>query len=219
MTSRCVPMVRCNCISPTPGKAVWFRPSPQFRRAARRRVEGRHRIFVGTRRIACHAGRPAQPRRNPCRSAREHPAGLRTETRLHTGSLARLHRDRRRRTCGFLFARVGVLWAGVLAATTIAAVQSLAWLLFVNSHMLLDAANPSFCTSALAFFAGLSARRLEVSRAREALKASFADSLPVRAIQAIAAKPALLKLAAKPAPLRASPATSAALRRSPKLRG
>ncbi|MGB8366154.1 MAG: CHASE2 domain-containing protein [Rhizomicrobium sp.] len=93
----------------------------------------------------------------------------------------------------YLFARVGVLSAGVLAAAAILGIQSLAWFLFANTQILLDAANPSVAL-AVAFIAGFSARRLEVSRARNGLKSSFADSLPARAIQAIAAKPSLLRL-------------------------
>jgi adenylate cyclase len=93
----------------------------------------------------------------------------------------------------FLLARGRFLWAGILTVGAIVAAQALAWFLFANAQMLLDAANPSLAM-ALAFSAGLFARGLEVNRARTQLKASFADSLPARTISAIAKKPSLLKL-------------------------
>ena len=73
------------------------------------------------------------------------------------------------------------------------AAQTLAWFLFANAQLLLDAANPS-AALALACFGGLAARRLEVGRARANLRTSFSDSLPARTILAIARKPSLLKL-------------------------
>jgi adenylate cyclase len=93
----------------------------------------------------------------------------------------------------FLLARGRFLWAGILTISAIAAAQALAWFLFADAQMLLDAANPSLAMAA-AFCAGLFARGLEVNRARTQLKASFADSLPARTITAIAKKPSLLKL-------------------------
>jgi adenylate cyclase len=93
----------------------------------------------------------------------------------------------------FLLARGHFLWAGILTLGSIAAAQALAWFLFADAQMLLDAANPSLAVGA-AFCAGLFARSLEVGRARTQLKSSFADSLPARTISAIAKKPSLLKL-------------------------
>ena len=81
----------------------------------------------------------------------------------------------------FLLARGRFLWAGILTVGAIVAAQALAWFLFANAQMLLDAANPSLAMAA-AFCAGLFARGLEVNRARTQLKASFADSLPARTI-------------------------------------
>jgi adenylate cyclase len=93
----------------------------------------------------------------------------------------------------FLFVRGRVLWAGVLAFCAIAAAQGLAWFLFANAQMLLDAANPSVALAA-AFLFGLSARRFEVAQTRTQLKTAFTDSLPTKTIMAIAKKPSLLKL-------------------------
>jgi len=93
----------------------------------------------------------------------------------------------------FLLARGRFLWAGILTLGAIAAAQALAWFLFADAQMLLDAANPSLAVG-VAFCAGLFARSLEVGRARTQLKSSFADNLPARTISAIAKQPSLLKL-------------------------
>ena len=81
----------------------------------------------------------------------------------------------------------------ILTIGAIVAAQSLAWFLFADTQMLLDAANPSIAM-AVAFLRGLFVRGLEVERARTQLRTSFADSLPAKTILAIAKKPSLLKL-------------------------
>lgn len=93
----------------------------------------------------------------------------------------------------FLLARGRYLWASILTVAAIAAAQGLAWVLFANGQMLLDAADPSLALAA-ALVTGLFARSLEVERARTTLKSSFADSLPEKTILAIAKKPSLLRL-------------------------
>ncbi len=93
----------------------------------------------------------------------------------------------------FLFARGSTLWAGVLALGAIAAAQGLAWFLFANAQMLLDAAAPSAALAG-AFIVGCAARQFELARARTNLRSSFADSLPDRAVAAIARRPSLFKL-------------------------
>jgi adenylate cyclase len=92
-----------------------------------------------------------------------------------------------------LFARANAIWAGALALVAIAAAQGFSWFLFSNSQVLLDSMTPS-AALALAFGAGLSARSLEVARARARLKGSFSDQLSGNAIEEIAHAPALLKL-------------------------
>jgi adenylate cyclase len=93
----------------------------------------------------------------------------------------------------FLLARRRIASAGILALVAIAAAQLLAWVLFSNAHMLLDAANPS-AALALAGLAGIAIRGLEISRSRARLKLTFADSLPDKVIHAVARRPALLRL-------------------------
>jgi adenylate cyclase len=93
----------------------------------------------------------------------------------------------------FLFLRGNMLGAGIAAAGAIAVAQAIAWVLFSDSRLLLDAANPTLAVGAT-FAGGAAARRFEVTRARTLLKSLFADSLPAKTVSAIVSNPALLKL-------------------------
>ena len=92
-----------------------------------------------------------------------------------------------------LFARAGVIWAGILAAIAIAGAQAFGWFLFTNAHLLLDSINPSFAL-ATAFAGGLATRAIDITRKRTELRRSFSDMLPAEALDHIARAPALLKL-------------------------
>jgi adenylate cyclase len=93
-----------------------------------------------------------------------------------------------------LFARAGVLWAGVLAGIAIIAAQAFTWFLFTNAQVLLDSMNPSVAL-ALVFAAGFATRSFEILRAQQTLAHAFEDKLSQAAIEKIARKPELLKLA------------------------
>jgi adenylate cyclase len=92
-----------------------------------------------------------------------------------------------------LLARTNAWWAGAFAVAAIGAAQGLSWMLFANSHVLLDAATPNAALS-LVFATGLVTRAVEVARARADVKGSFSDLLPLNAIEEIAHAPGLLKL-------------------------
>jgi len=92
-----------------------------------------------------------------------------------------------------LFARAGLLWAGLLALAAIAAAQAFTWYLFTASHLLLDSLNPTIALAAV-FASGLAARSYEIARTRNVLRRSFADALPPADFDRIARTPALLKL-------------------------
>ena len=93
-----------------------------------------------------------------------------------------------------LLARIGILWGGALALAAIAAAQSFGWMLFTNSHVLLDTATPSIAL-ALCWFGGFGARVAGIAGTRSELKRSFAGMLPVPALDRISREPDLLKLA------------------------
>ncbi len=75
-----------------------------------------------------------------------------------------------------LFARAGVLWAGVLAGVAIIGAQAFTWFLFTNAQVLLDSMNPSVAL-AVCFAAGFATRSVEVLRAQQQLTNAFADKL------------------------------------------
>ena len=93
-----------------------------------------------------------------------------------------------------LFARAGVLWAGVLAAVAVVAAQAFTWFLFTNAQVLFDSMNPSVALT-LIFAAGFATRSFEILRAQMQLKHAFENKLSQTAIEEIARKPELLKLA------------------------
>jgi adenylate cyclase len=93
-----------------------------------------------------------------------------------------------------LFARAGVLWAGVLTIVAIVGAQAFTWFLFTNAQVLLDSMNPSVAL-AICFAAGFATRSFEVLRAHQQLTHAFEDKLSLAAIEKIARKPELLKLA------------------------
>jgi len=86
-----------------------------------------------------------------------------------------------------------LVWAGVLAVVAIAGAQAFAWFLFLNAHLLLDAANPSIGL-AFVFIGGVATRATQITRRRAELERSFADALPEAALHQIARSPSLLKL-------------------------
>ncbi|HEV2563439.1 MAG TPA: adenylate/guanylate cyclase domain-containing protein [Rhizomicrobium sp.] len=92
-----------------------------------------------------------------------------------------------------LFARAGLLWAGLLTLAAIAAAQAFTWYLFTASHLLLDSLNPTIALVAV-FAGGLAARSYEIARTRNVLRRSFSDALPQADFDQIARTPALLKL-------------------------
>jgi adenylate cyclase len=92
-----------------------------------------------------------------------------------------------------LFARAGVLWAGVLTAVAIIGAQAFTWFLFTNAQVLLDSMNPSVAL-ALCFAAGFATRSVEILHARQQLTRAFEDKLSPTAIETIARRPELLKL-------------------------
>jgi adenylate cyclase len=93
----------------------------------------------------------------------------------------------------FLFARSGLLWAGLAAAGLIAGAQIFTWAMFANSRMLIDSLGPSL-TLAFMFAAGVAAGAREFTRTRSNLKHAFAEALPPSVLERIARRPALLKL-------------------------
>jgi adenylate cyclase len=93
-----------------------------------------------------------------------------------------------------LFARAGVLWAGVLAGVAIIGAQAFTWFLFTNAQVLLDSMNPSVAL-AVCFASGFATRSFEILRAQQKLTNAFADKLSAASIEKIAHKPELLKLA------------------------
>jgi adenylate cyclase len=92
-----------------------------------------------------------------------------------------------------LLMRAGLLWSGLFALVMIGAAQGFAWYLFSSAHQLIDAATPSL-TLALGFLGGAVARAGAIAGARASLRRSFADMLPVAAIEKIARDPSRLKL-------------------------
>jgi adenylate cyclase len=92
-----------------------------------------------------------------------------------------------------LFARAGVLWAGVLTIVAIIGAQAFTWFLFTNAQVLLDSMNTSVALAAC-FAAGFAARSFEILSARQQLTRAFENRLSPTAIETIARKPELLKL-------------------------
>ncbi|HUJ45882.1 MAG TPA: adenylate/guanylate cyclase domain-containing protein [Rhizomicrobium sp.] len=92
-----------------------------------------------------------------------------------------------------LFARAGVLWAAVLAIVAILGAQASTWFLFANARLLIDSMNPSIAIAA-AFLGGLATRAAQITHARAELQRSFADALPLPALEQIARTPSLLKM-------------------------
>jgi adenylate cyclase len=92
-----------------------------------------------------------------------------------------------------LFARFGVLWAGVFTVAGIAVAGYVSFHLYSADRVLFDALGPGLGLAAV-FAAGGAARGFEVTRSRMRLRNAFADTLPFDAIEQIARKPQLLKL-------------------------
>ncbi|HWA31675.1 MAG TPA: adenylate/guanylate cyclase domain-containing protein [Rhizomicrobium sp.] len=92
-----------------------------------------------------------------------------------------------------LIARIGLLWGGAFAVSAIAAAQSFGWVLFTNSHILLDTATPTVALL-LCWFGGFGARVASIAGTRNELKRSFAGMLPAPALDRISREPSLLKL-------------------------
>ena len=95
--------------------------------------------------------------------------------------------------CVFLFARLGVRWAGLFVLCTIAGVSYVSWRLYAGEHVLFDALGLNVGLAAV-WLAGAGARGLEIAASRSRLKLAFADALPARTIDQIARNPQLMKL-------------------------
>jgi adenylate cyclase len=92
-----------------------------------------------------------------------------------------------------LMARLRGLWAGLFAATAIAAGFYGSWFAFIRGHMLLDAATPSL-SLALIFAAGAIMRAAEINAARANLRLAFSEALPHASVEKIAHSPQLLSV-------------------------
>ncbi|MDE1937725.1 MAG: adenylate/guanylate cyclase domain-containing protein [Alphaproteobacteria bacterium] len=95
--------------------------------------------------------------------------------------------------CVFIFARLGVRWAGLFVVCTIAGVSYVSWQLYAGEHVLFDALGLNLGLAAV-WLAGASARGLEIAVLRSRLKLAFADALSPRMIDQIARNPQLMKL-------------------------
>jgi adenylate cyclase len=95
--------------------------------------------------------------------------------------------------CVFVFARLGMRWAGLFVLCTIAGVSYVSWRLYANQHVLFDALGLNLALVAV-WLAGASARGFEIARMRSRLRLAFADALPARIIDQIARNPQLMKL-------------------------
>ena len=93
----------------------------------------------------------------------------------------------------FLFARLGVRWAGLFVACVIAAVATVSWRLYVGERVLFDALGLSMGLASV-WLAGAGARWLEIAGLRSKLRLAFADALPARTIDLIARNPQRMKL-------------------------
>jgi adenylate cyclase len=92
-----------------------------------------------------------------------------------------------------LFARFGVVWAGLFTGAAILAAFYVSWHLYAANHVLFDALGPSMGFAAI-FAVGAAARMIEIAASRARLRTAFADALPYAAIEVIARKPQLLRL-------------------------
>ena len=95
--------------------------------------------------------------------------------------------------CVFVFARLGMRWAGLFVLCIVAGVSYVSWRLYANQHVLFDALGLNLALAAV-WLAGAGARGFEIARMRNRLKLAFADSLPARTIDQIARNPQLMKL-------------------------
>jgi adenylate cyclase len=95
--------------------------------------------------------------------------------------------------CVFIFARLGVRWAGLFVACAIGAIGYVSWRLYAAEHVLFDALGLSLGLACV-WLGGAGARTWEISRLRSRLRHAFADALPARTIDIIARNPQLMKL-------------------------
>ena len=93
----------------------------------------------------------------------------------------------------FLFARLGVRWAGLFVGITIACVSYASWRLYVGERVLFDALGLNVGLASV-WLAGAGARGWEIASVRSRLKLAFANMLPARTIEHISRTPQLLKL-------------------------
>ena len=95
--------------------------------------------------------------------------------------------------CVFVFARLGVRWAGLFVVCAIAGVGYVSWRLYTSEHVLFDALGLNLGLAAV-WLGGASARGWEIARLRSKLRLAFTDMLPARTIDLIARNPHLMKL-------------------------
>ena len=95
--------------------------------------------------------------------------------------------------CVFVFARLGMRWAGLFVLCVIAAVSYISWRLYAGEHVLFDALGLDLGLASV-WLAGAGARWLEIAGSRSRLRLAFADALPARTIDQIARNPQLMKL-------------------------
>jgi adenylate cyclase len=95
--------------------------------------------------------------------------------------------------CVFVFARLGMRWAGLFVLCTIAGLSYVSWRLYAGEHVLFDALSLDLGLAAV-WLAGAGARGFEIARSRSRLRLAFADALPARTIDQIARNPQLMKL-------------------------
>jgi adenylate cyclase len=95
--------------------------------------------------------------------------------------------------CVFVFARLGMRWAGLFVLCAIAGTSYVSWRLYTGQHVLFDALGLNLGLAAV-WLAGASARGIEIARSRNRLRLAFADALPARIIDQIAHNPRLMKL-------------------------
>jgi adenylate cyclase len=89
--------------------------------------------------------------------------------------------------------RTRLVWAGLFAATALALLFYVSWLLYVMQHWAIDAISPGEGLVAI-FLTGAIVRAAEVSALHNRLRLAFSDSLPRASIEKIARRPELLSI-------------------------
>jgi len=95
--------------------------------------------------------------------------------------------------CVFVFARLGLRWAGLFTLGIVAGASYVSWRLYSGEHVLFDALGLNLGLTAV-WLGGAGARMWEVARLRARLRLAFDGKLPAHTIDQIARYPQLMKL-------------------------